>query len=233
MLLAADGIHSKVRQAIFANTSLRYSGQTCWRGVAEMELNDDLVMDCIEAWGHKQRFGIAKIAKNQVYWFAVQSAAANGKDRPESLKQDLLALFGNFHPLVQKIIGATENSAIIRTDICDLKRLDSWHKGKICLLGDAAHATTPNMGQGGAQGVEDAYYIAQLLQKYNQPEEAFAKFEELRRPKVDSIVNNSWRFGQWSHSPFMQPVFKTLLKWMPESMVSAQMQKVFSLDEPF
>ena len=75
-------------------------------------------------------------------------------------------MFKNFHPLVQELINTTEIQDIIRNDITDLKPVKHWQKGNICLIGDAAHSTTPNMGQGGAQAIEDAYYLGKLITKY-------------------------------------------------------------------
>lgn len=228
VLLGADGIRSAVRGQLLGQIPLRYSGQTCWRGVAERPNATTIKM--AEAWGRKKRFGFAAISPERVYWFAVQSTEKDGKDEQGTSKNKLLSLFADFHPSVAQLINATPVDKIIRSDISDLTRLDTWHKGRVCLLGDAAHATTPNMGQGGAQGVEDAYYLANILSQNTDYNKAFSNFEQRRRSKVDFIVNNSWRFGQMSHSPFWQPIFKFLLWATPEKTMLKQMQKVFSID---
>ncbi|MBX9850969.1 MAG: FAD-dependent monooxygenase [Cytophagaceae bacterium] len=233
ILLAADGIHSKVRKSIFPESALRYSGQSCWRGVGDIALGKELESSCIEAWGKEIRFGFSVIAANKVYWFAVIKSEAGEKDNSSSVKEIIYQRFNKFNPIISKIIEHTPSERIIRSDLFDLKRLDSWHKGRVCLLGDAAHATTPNMGQGGAQGVEDAYFISNFLFRNTDYEKAFSEFETSRRKKVDYVVNTSWRFGQMIHNPLLQPVLKLMMKMSPEKMVVKQMQELYSLQPDF
>lgn len=165
LLIGADGIHSKVRQETFPGTSLRYSGQSCWRGVSDIHLPEEFRASGIESWGKKIRFGFSPIAADKVYWFAVINAPQHEKDDPSTLQSRLDRMYRDFHPLVRKIIGQTPSDKMIRSDISDLKRLDTWHTKNLVLVGDAAHATTPNMGQGAGQGMEDAYYLAHFLGK--------------------------------------------------------------------
>lgn len=80
--------------------------------------------------------------------------------------------------------------------------------GHTCLLGDAAHATTPNMGQGACQGTEDAYYLGNLLSQCQLDKKAFSIFENKRRKKTDYIVNTSWKFGRAAHSKLGRTIMK-------------------------
>jgi 2-polyprenyl-6-methoxyphenol hydroxylase-like FAD-dependent oxidoreductase len=150
-----------------------------------------------------------------------------------TLQTELKNRFSNFNPLVLNIIENTKAEKIIRNDISDLNRLEQWHKDKIVLVGDAAHATTPNMGQGAGQGMEDAYYLANILAKHNQLEQALNLFESNRREKVDYVVNNSWRFGQMAHSGFGQIVMKTIMKLTPDKVMKQQMNKLYSIQVKF
>lgn len=227
LLLGADGIHSKVRQKMFSDSSSRYSGQTCWRGIAPFVLPKERLHQGHEAWGRKVRFGFAPISDEEVYWFAVANAPQGGKDEPGTVKEKLKTMYQGFNPLIQEIIDQTPPGKILRNDICDLKRLPTWHQNRICLLGDAAHATTPNMGQGGGQGVEDAYYISNILAREQNYLQAFAQFEKERRKKVDYIVNTSWQFGKMAHSPVGQQLFKWMLKCTPEAILKKQVQNMY------
>ncbi len=232
VLLGADGLRSKVRQAIFPQAQLRFSGQTCWRGVADISLPIGLQNSCKEAWGREIRLGFSPISNNQVYWFAVQNAQVDGKDLSESaVKSALSWTYAGFAQPIPDILANTPANKIIRTDLYDLKRLDTWHQGRVCLIGDAAHATTPNMGQGGAQGVEDAYYISQLLASAASYKEAFELFEAKRRKKVDNIVNNSWLLGSMAHNRFWQPVATLAMRLTPENLLLKQMQEIYHIDE--
>jgi 2-polyprenyl-6-methoxyphenol hydroxylase-like FAD-dependent oxidoreductase len=233
LVIGADGINSKVREIIFPNTSKRFSGQTCWRGISDIRLPNEFQNAGIESWGKKVRFGFSQVTENQVYWFAVSNASQNGIDNVNTLKTELTNRFIDFNPLVTSIIENTKAEKIIRNDISDLKRLDKWHKDDVVLVGDAAHATTPNMGQGAGQGIEDAYYLANILAKHNQLEEALNLFESNRREKVDYVVNNSWRFGQMAHSGFGQIAMKTIMKLTPDKVMRKQMNKLYSIQEKF
>jgi len=233
LLVGADGINSKVRSNLFPNTSKRFSGQTCWRGISDMGLPKEFQNTGMESWGKKIRFGFSQITDNQVYWFAVIKAKQNGTDPSDTLKSELQQLYSGFHPVVLKIIDQTQAEKIIRSDIEDLNRLDKWHKDKVVLVGDAAHATTPNMGQGAGQGIEDAYYLANLLTQKHPIEQTLHLFESARREKVDYIVQNSWRFGQMAHSVFGQLIMKAVMKFTPEKVMKQQINKLYSIQDTF
>lgn len=229
LLIGADGIHSKVRKDTFQNSSLRFSGQTCWRGISNTPLPPAFQNSGIESWGNKVRFGFSQIAENKVYWFAVINTNQNENYTKACIKK----IYTDFHPLVHEIIDNTNETKIINGEISDLKRLAGWSKNQVVLVGDAAHATTPNMGQGAGQGIEDAYYLANFLAKSKNISAALRQFEQTRREKVDYVVNNSWRFGQMAHSVFGQAVMKTIMKLTPEKVMMKQMQKLYSIQESF
>ncbi len=224
IILGCDGIHSNVRKTIFPKTELRNSGQICWRGIAEFELPSHLKELGKECWGNQIRFGFSEIAPGKVYWFGV---AKNNGETSKLQLQDLPKFLKEFDPLISEII---KNTTSIHTGtLSDLKRLEKWSNNTTCLLGDAAHATTPNMGQGACQGIEDAYYIAELLSK-NQAQLAFEQFEKLRRKKVDYVVNNSWRFGKMAHSKMGQSLMIMLMKTTPQSVLDKTMKKLYRVD---
>ncbi|MEM7801264.1 MAG: FAD-dependent monooxygenase, partial [Chloroflexota bacterium] len=171
-LLACDGIHSTVRQTIFPDAQLRYSGQTCWRGVATTNLRPEQLNAPAEMWGEGVRFGYVPLAADQTYWYATDAVPQNGKDDDlEGAKRDLEEMFRRFPSVVSEIISQTDH--IIRHDLVDLALLSRWSAGSALLLGDAAHAMTPNLGQGAAQGIEDAWAIGNALSQHANPREAF------------------------------------------------------------
>jgi len=227
ILLGADGIHSAMRPHLFPNTEIRKSNQICWRGIARYELPKHLMNKGKEAWGKGVRFGFSNISDDEVYWFAVaKNVAENQGLSPLQISK----LFQQFDPIVPSIIQETEH--VHTAVLSDLKRLPRWSSGSVCLMGDAAHATTPNMGQGACQGMEDAYYMANFLSKHHQNvPEAFAAFERQRRSKVDYVVNNSWRFGQAAHSSMGRFFLKMVLKATPEKVMSAQMNKLYAIQD--
>ncbi|MEO9803579.1 MAG: FAD-dependent monooxygenase [Reichenbachiella sp.] len=230
-LIAADGIHSVVRNQLFPHSVLRYSGQTCWRGIAKLELPEKLSRSCVETWGNRVRFGISVIGENEVYWFAVAEAASGGKDNQKNLKSKLKQMFKDFAEPVQSILEATPSEKIIRSDISDLKPLDAWSDRRVVLIGDAGHATTPNMGQGGAQGVEDAYYLGQIIKRESDPVRSFQIFEKTRKKKVNQIVSGSRNVGRLAHIEYGRSIRNFLMRMVPPAMTNRQMIKLYSIQE--
>ena len=200
LVVAADGIRSAVREQVFPGVPLRYSGQTCYRGLAELELPADLAHVCWEVWGGPVRFGFSAVGPRQVYWFApVTSPAESPLPSGEALTALLAGQYAAFPAPIPDILRHTPAEEIIRTDLYDFAPIARWWSGRVVLLGDAAHAMTPNLGQGGAQAVEDAYVLADRVAGCASVEEALREYERLRLPKVRWVVNTAWRFGRLAH----------------------------------
>lgn len=197
-VIGADGIRSSVRQAIFPDGRLRYSGQTCWRGVATLTLPEQWAHQFTEIWGRCGVFGFVAINASQVYWYATQQAPAAGLDDLHQVKQQLIERHGTHIEQAAELIARTEASAIIRNDLFDLAPLKSWSRGCAVLAGDAAHAMLPNLGQGGAQAIEDSWVLAEMLQRYASPASAFAQYQRVRYKRVRKIVDISRKLAQVS-----------------------------------
>lgn len=229
-LIGADGIHSCIRKQLYPESELRYSGQTCWRGIADTELAPKYAHLAAELWGKQIRFGFSRISKNSVYWFAVALSKAGRTEDKTLRKKKLLGLFSGFHPTVKNIISGTESSKIIRNDIWDLKPIGKWYRDQICLVGDAAHATTPNMGQGAAQAIEDAYYLAHQIRLQPDHRKAFKNFQSLRFKKVSQIVDRSWNIGKMAHWRFGGGLRNLIMSAIPDAISRKQMIKLYEID---
>jgi 2-polyprenyl-6-methoxyphenol hydroxylase-like FAD-dependent oxidoreductase len=231
-LIAADGINSKIRRQLFPTSKIRYSGQTCWRGIADYTMDADFEHRGIELWGNQIRFGISKVAKDKVYWFAVSLSKPNQKDDDTLVKDKLLKTYANFHQLVKTLITTTSQNKIVRNDISDLIPLKYWYKNNICLIGDAGHATTPNMGQGGAQAIEDAYYLSNLI-KNKGNENVFQLFQEKRKQKVNLIVQKSWNTGKIAHWKYGKGMINFMLKRIPARMIQKKINEIYQLEKKY
>jgi 2-polyprenyl-6-methoxyphenol hydroxylase-like FAD-dependent oxidoreductase len=233
IVIGADGIKSAVRKNIFGDLPLRYSGQTCWRGMAKFNLPTDRKGNSYEMWGPKKgfRFGFAPTAPDEVYFFTTFFTSEGGRDAGPN-KEKLVQLFAPFGDLPRQIIEATPEENIIRSDIHDLAPIPQWWKGRVVLLGDAAHATTPNLGQGGCQAVEDALALAQSLKQAGNHENAFKQFQSIRFSKANYVVNTSWQFGKMTNlgSPLSRWLRNTAMRMMPESMAIKTLDKILKLD---
>ncbi|CAM4253122.1 FAD-dependent monooxygenase [Myxococcus xanthus] len=201
-LVGADGLRSVVRGALLGDAPLRYSGYTSWRGVCPdvPSATPGLVS---ETWGRGARFGVVPIGFGQTYWFATQNAPAGEQDAPGETRARLQSLFGGWHAPIADLIAATDEANIIRTDIHDRPPASRWSRGRVTLLGDAAHPMTPNMGQGGCQAIEDAVVLAELLAGEGPVDAALAAYEQRRLGRANSFVTRSWSLGrvaQWESS---------------------------------
>ena len=197
LVIGADGIRSKVRQAIFGPSPLRYAGYTCWRGIcprpAEIQLGDLLLWT-----GRGAQVGINTLTNDRVYWFATRNAPAGGAEANEHAAA--LELFRDWAAPLPELIASTPADRVIRGDIIDRPPSRPWSKGRVVLVGDAAHPTTPNFGQGGGMAMEDAVVLARCLVRHSDPESALAAFESERYPRTSAVTNEAWKFGkmlQW------------------------------------
>ncbi|NER11919.1 zeaxanthin epoxidase [Leptobacterium flavescens] len=230
-LIGADGIRSAVRKQLFPNSRLRYSGQTCWRGISHYDAGPEIQKSGIEMWGDQIRFGISQVAPDRIYWFAVSLSPPGMEDDKQTLKSGLLKMFSGFTSLVKELIQNTPEDSIIRSDINDLKPMKKWYEGNICLIGDAGHSTTPNMGQGGAQAIEDAYYLARCISEASNPETAFSGFQQKRFKKVNDIVKQSWSTGKMAHWKYGKGIRNFMLKSIPGALMKKKMLELYSIEK--
>ena len=215
-LVGADGIHSKVRNELGITQTLRSSGQQCWRGVCSFDLPKTYRQVGLEAWGPGKRFGFTGIGNAQVYWYAVADMSFETMN------------FDDFPPLVNALIAQTNH--IHRSELLDISPFRGWSSGNCALLGDAAHATTPNMGQGACQAVEDAYVLSECFERH--PEAPFAPYEALRYRKAHDIVRKSRTIGQVSHihSPLIRGIRNGIMRRITST---APFDALFALKYPF
>ncbi|GBF49478.1 FAD dependent oxidoreductase [Leptospira ryugenii] len=229
-VIACDGINSQVRTKLFPQIQKRYSGQTIWRGISKVNLDLVFKSSYIEFWGDNLRFATIPISEESYYWYAVKESKEGEVDNQLSIKQDLSILFGDFHPSIKRVI---ENSLNIqRNDMYDiLPHTFPWHSGQIVFLGDAIHATTPNLAQGGCQAIEDAYTLAKIISKVGIAREAFELYLELRKAKVFQIVKQSWKYGKFSHPKniLLEYFTKFVLQVLPDSYFLKQHQSIVDL----
>lgn len=229
-LIVADGIHSQIRHQLLPDAKTRYAGYTCWRAVID---NPGLSMEgSTESWGPGRRFGIVPLADNKIYWFACTNAPAQDERMKNFTTKDLYHHFQDFHDPVPTLLHQTKNEELIWNDIIDLKPIDQYAFENIVLIGDTAHATTPNMGQGACQAIEDAVILASEIKKNNDIAAAFKSFESRRMKKTHFIVNNSRTLGKVAQldNKFLSLLRNLAFRAMPASMNDRQIKKLYELD---
>ncbi|MFI8502314.1 FAD-dependent monooxygenase [Streptomyces sp. NPDC085524] len=199
LVLAADGIHSPLRRQYFPHhPGLHYSGETAWRTVLPASAAAGAGVDTAETWGRGERFGTVPLADGRVYVYA--TAVVPEGYRPADVRAELLRRFGTWHDPVPALLERIDPAAVLQHDLHDLAApLPRFHHGRLAWLGDAAHAMTPNLGQGGCQAVEDAAVLAHLLGDAEDARDvpaALAAYSAARCARTDAIRVRARRTGR-------------------------------------
>lgn len=198
LIVGADGIRSRVRAGLPQDRPTRRSGYGVWRALTSRPVHIGVGG---ETWGAGERFGLAPLRDGRVYWFAVVASA--GSETGTEALEEIRARFGSWHDPIAELIDATEPDAVHFTHSEELEGpLKSYVHGNTVLIGDAAHAMSPNLGQGANQALEDAATLCAVLTKEQDLSAALQRFDRLRRPRTQSIARESHSIGvaaQWSH----------------------------------
>ena len=236
IVVGADGINSRIREFISLGGEKRYSGSSSYRGIARAarlaSLQDH---DAYEIWAPGCRVGFSRINAQDYYWYMTFDSPAGLHSSPDQRRSHADLLFRSYFPQWIGLLQSTETEEILHTDISDLKRLHTWSSGRVGLIGDAAHATTPNLGQGGAMAIEDALALANSLQQAGLNADAWEIFEKQRRKKVDWVVATSWSIGKICHirNRFGRSLRNIALKQVLSKMShsDSQIRKLYAIDE--
>lgn len=216
LVVAADGIGSRLRGALFpGHPGPAYSGSTVLRAVTDHPL--DLRTDFEITWGRGAEFGHIAFADGRAEWHAVLNAPA-GLRHPDPLAV-LRRRFAGWHEPIPALLAATRPETVLHHDIAELVTpLPSYVSGRVALLGDAAHAMTPNLGQGACQALEDAVVLAAELDGAADVDAALARYDATRRPRATAVAaaaRQAGRMGQRLTHPLAVPLRNTLLRLAP------------------
>lgn len=229
-LVAADGIRSAVRQKMLPAAVPRYAGYTCWRAVIDNGLFN--LNETSETWDSRGRFGLVPLKENKLYWFACINAPQEDKRMKHFTTGDLYRHFASFHYPVPQVLKATQDEQLVWNDIIDLKPVSRYAFGNILLTGDAAHATTPNLGQGACQAIEDAVILADELVQHANTVQAFRSFEKRRIKRTHNIINVSRKIGKMAQleNPFLAGIRNFMLRSLPAKVKERQLRKLYEVD---
>jgi 2-polyprenyl-6-methoxyphenol hydroxylase-like FAD-dependent oxidoreductase len=226
IVVGADGIRSTVRRSLFGEEPLRYGGHRAWR--AGTRFDDERVRDrFVEVWGVGGGFGFGPAGPGRVYWYCFE-AVPERAPAPERPRDEFLRRYGAWFDPIPALIESTEPGAIERTFTYDRPPRRSWGRGRVTLLGDAAHPMKPNIGQGAAQALEDAVVLASCVAGVDHAEEALRMYERRRARRANAVVHASRRAGRVAEvrSPLGARVRDAVVKVLPDRLAIAQQRRI-------
>ena len=203
IVIGADGVRSVVRQALYGDDNPTYTGQMMWRALIK---GSDVPSEILEPTGHIQWVGRGRhilsyyIRDRKIVNFVAQQDTDQWVEEGWSTQGDpneMRASFPDCEPRLAKLFGLVNNCT--KWGLFTRPLTDNWGRGRIQLIGDAAHAMLPNAGQGACQAFEDAYILARWLEACRDPGEAFANFRRIQIPRVHGVQRLSFSNARARH----------------------------------
>jgi 2-polyprenyl-6-methoxyphenol hydroxylase-like FAD-dependent oxidoreductase len=223
LVVAADGVRSAVRPQLFPEVQPRYGGSTSWRAVVPDTSTADRRF--VAAWGPEAEFGALGLSDHETYWYGYMRHPA-GAVFPDELAA-ARDRFAGWAPWVRDLLAATPADRLIRNDVYHLPQgPPAYVTGRVVLIGDAAHACLPTVGQGAAMALEDAVCTGRLIGRPVRAggalAPALAAFDQARRPRGRQIVRAAMtiaRFGADLGPGWRQRARNTTVRLLPAGLL--------------
>jgi 2-polyprenyl-6-methoxyphenol hydroxylase-like FAD-dependent oxidoreductase len=244
LVVGADGVHSTVRRILHGEDETRFATYVAW--LAIMEVSHPVFTPGYNAhyWGAGARFGVHSTGGEQRYWWATKNKAMVPErlrnmhmvrcEENQADKAELVETFGDWADEVRHTIKVTPEERIFLVNTRDRKPLTWWGRGRVTLLGDAAHPMLTSLGQGGAMAFEDAAVLVRCLEVEPDVPRALATYERLRIPRTTSVVNATRRMSaiEQVSKPIGVRLRNTLFRYFPQSLLEKQLEQLSTFTMP-
>jgi len=229
-LIGADGINSVIRQQLLKQSKPRYAGYICWRAIVEDTTYHS--KKSIETWGANGRFGLTPLVNNQIYWYACVNTPLNSAVYNFTI-DDIKKQFHDYSGQIRNVLQKTTQENLITAPIMDIKPINNYAFNRVLLIGDAAHATTPNMGQGACMAVEDVCVLFDELQQ-NETDvlTAFEQFNLRRLKRTHYIIDTSRLAGKVAQleNKFLIGLRNFAFRNLPQSLTQSPLEDLLEED---
>jgi 2-polyprenyl-6-methoxyphenol hydroxylase-like FAD-dependent oxidoreductase len=215
LVVGADGLHSAIRAMLFDDREPpRFTGQAVWRATLH---RPDEVTGPAMYYGPRNKAGLTPVSHEEIYLFLVENVET--VQRPPRgrlaalLREQLVEYRGLIGELREQIV---DDRRVDYRPLHTLMLSPPWHRGRVLLIGDAAHSTTPHLAAGAGLAIEDAVVLAELLDGATAVPDAFASFMHRRYDRCRTIVESSLQLGEWEKrpgSPDADPVGLSTRAW--------------------
>lgn len=215
LVVGADGLHSAIRTMVFGDREQpRFTGQAVWRATLR---RPDEVTGPAMYYGPRNKAGLTPVSRDEMYLFLVENVREVRRLRRESLasllREQLIEYEGLIGELREYIV---DNGRVDYRPLHTLLLSPPWYRGRVLLIGDAAHSTTPHLAAGAGLAIEDAIVLAELLDGGTSVPDALASFMHRRYDRCRTIVESSLQLGEWEKrpsSPDADPVGLSTRAW--------------------
>jgi 2-polyprenyl-6-methoxyphenol hydroxylase-like FAD-dependent oxidoreductase len=219
LVVGADGIDSTVRQRLWPRAQPPvFDGRTCWRGVTPpgTPTAESITVT------RDQQFGMMPLPGERTYWFLLAAAPAPGV-RYGDERAEVRRRVAGWHEPITAALEATAPDQVSHHDLFRLDPVPGYVHGRTALLGDAAHAQTPDLGQGACQAIEDAVVLAASLTRHDDPLTAIARYDEQRRPRTQAMARSAQRIHELNARHFRTVL--AIARVMPPSLWRRQITR--------
>ena len=203
LAIGADGVYSQTRRMLFPTVpGPAFTGQGVWR----YNLPRPTGFDALHVYNGPTGVGLVPMSHAEIYLYATTPEPDNPQFPTAGLAARMRERLARCAPAIREIATRiTEDEAVVYRPLEAIFLDGAWHRGRIALLGDAVHATTPHLGQGGGMAIEDAVVLAEELARHSEPENAFAAYRARRFERCRFVVEKSLEIcrGQLGKGPLV------------------------------